>query len=322
MHKANELILDPSERTVFYEFYNQHKHGFWVMEEIPFMDDAKEWETKLTDAERRLISLILAFFAISDGLVSENIVLNLRNSTNRRDIQAFYDFQNVMENIHNETYNKILNMLIHDDAERNRLKTASLTQLCVKQKSDWITKWMIDKDKDLAHRVLAFVFVEGIFFSGSFCILFWLRKKNIMPGVIFSNELISKDEHLHVLFGIEYYKYLNCRISHKEVGSIISEAIQIEQDFFAECLMDPIEDLTKENMDIYIKYVADDLLQKLGYSKMFHVQNPFCWIENISYDIKSHFFETKSSFYRKPFVSTGVIQTHRDVETFVNDLTF
>ncbi|ALD22859.1 ribonucleoside-diphosphate reductase [Hymenobacter sp. DG25A] len=277
--------------------YKKAEASFWTAEEIDLSQDQKDWEA-LNDGERHFISHVLAFFAASDGIVNENLAVNFMQEVQMPEARCFYGFQIMMENIHSETYSLLIDTYIKDPKEKDRLFNALETVPCVKKKGEWALKWI--NSEDFAERIIAFAAVEGIFFSGSFCSIFWLKKRGLMPGLTFSNELISRDEGLHCDFAcLLYEKYLVNKLPEARVHAIIRDAVQIEQEFVTDALPVNLIGMNAKAMSQYIEFVADRLLQSLGYSKIYNATNPFDFMEMISLQGKTNFFEKRVAEYQK-----------------------
>ena len=302
LHENNErFVLFPIQHNKIWEMYKQAEASFWTAEEIDLAPDMKDWES-LTSNERHFISHVLAFFAASDGIVNENLVINFMQDVTIPEARCFYGFQIAIENIHAETYSLLIDTYIKDEQEKSKMFNAIDTIPCVKKKADWALKW-IDDSPSFAHRLIAFAAVEGIFFSGSFCSIFWLKKRGLMPGLSFSNELISRDEGLHCDFACLLYTMLNNKLDVKEVNSIIMEAVEYEKEFVSEALPVSLIGMNAEMMCDYIEFVADRLLVSLGYDKVYNAKNPFPWMEMISLQGKTNFFEKRVAEYQKAGVS-------------------
>jgi ribonucleoside-diphosphate reductase beta chain len=277
--------------------YKQAEASFWTAEEIDLSQDQANWEG-LNDGERHFVSHILAFFAASDGIVNENLGANFFNEVQLPEAKCFYGFQIMMENIHAETYSLLIDTYIKDPKEKNRLFNALETVPCVAKKGEWAIKWI--NSENFAERLVAFAAVEGIFFSGSFCSLFWLKKRGLMPGLTFSNELISRDEGLHCDFAcLLYTKYLVQKLSKDRVYEIITDAVKIEQEFVTDALPVNLIGMNAKLMNQYIEFVADRLLVSLGYPKYYNSTNPFDFMEMISLQGKTNFFEKRVAEYQK-----------------------
>eukprot|EP00358_Blepharisma_japonicum_P004893 CAMPEP_0202942962 /NCGR_PEP_ID=MMETSP1395-20130829/3193_1 /ASSEMBLY_ACC=CAM_ASM_000871 /TAXON_ID=5961 /ORGANISM="Blepharisma japonicum, Strain Stock R1072" /LENGTH=280 /DNA_ID=CAMNT_0049639777 /DNA_START=93 /DNA_END=932 /DNA_ORIENTATION=- len=277
--------------------YKKHVASFWTAEELDISQDLRDWE-RLNDNERHFIKYVLAFFAASDGIVLENLANRFFNDIQIPEARAFYGFQMAMENIHSETYSMLIDAYIQDQTEKNVLFNAIENYPSIKRKADWALKWA-SSDAPFAQRLLAFAAVEGIFFSGSFCAIFWLKKRSLMPGLTFSNELISRDEGLHTDFGCLLYTYIANKLSQETVHDIIREAIDIEKGFIIDALPVELIGMNSRLMSQYLEFVADRLLVSLGYEKLYRAANPFEWMEMISMQGKTNFFEKRVSDYQK-----------------------
>lgn len=299
--------------------YKQHVASFWVAEEIDLSKDMKDWES-LTDDERHFIKTVLAFFAASDGIVLENLAERFLTEIQAPEVRCFYGFQLAMENIHSETYSLLIDTYIRDTKEKNHLLGAIDTIPCVQKKARWAIRW-IESAASYAERLVAFAAVEGIFFSGSFCSIFWLKKRGLMPGLTFSNELISRDEGLHCDFACLLYKMLKNQLSDETVTQIIRDAVDIEREFVCDALPVSLIGMNAELMSQYIEFVADRLLVALGHEKIYHVTNPFDWMEMISLQGKTNFFEKRVGDYQKSQVATKDDRSP-DEDAFVDDADF
>lgn len=305
MQKEEELLLkENKDRFVIlpinyprvWEMYKKHEASFWTAEEIDLSGDLKDWAA-LNDGERHFISHILAFFAASDGIVNENLAVNFMSEVQLPEARCFYGFQIMMENIHSETYALLIDTYIKDTAEKNKLFHAIETVPCVKEKAEWALRWI--ENGTFAQRLVAFAAVEGIFFSGSFCSIFWLKKRGLMPGLTFSNELISRDEGLHCEFACLLYSMLSQKLTLEEVYEIIGDAVKIEKQFITEALPVDLIGMNARLMQQYIEFVADRWLVELGYDKLYHTSNPFDFMELISLQGKTNFFEKRVGDYQK-----------------------
>ena len=276
--------------------YQKQVDCFWRPEEIDLTKDISHWDT-LNEAERYFISRILAFFAASDGIVLENLAIRFMNDVQISEARAFYGFQIAMENIHSHTYSLLNDTYIKNTEEKDRLLNAIDHFPCIKKKSDWAQKWIHDNRSTFATRLVAFACVEGIFFSGAFCSIYWLKKRGLMPGLTFSNELISRDEALHCEFAILLYNKLIKKMSKSRIHEIIKEAVEIEVEFICEALPCRLIGMNSVLMTQYIQFVADRLCVQLGYDKIFNVKNCFPWMELISLESKTNFFEKSSDAY-------------------------
>jgi len=288
----------------YQNIWNLYKHSvsvFWTAEEIDLQKDKKDWEN-LNNNEKYFIKNILAFFAGSDGIVNENIsnrFINDINNLNSQEIKCFYNFQEAMENIHSETYSLLIDTYIDTDEEKNHLFNAIYTIPCVKKKAEWCYKWMEDENSTFITRLIAFACVEGIFFSGSFCAIFWLKKRGLMPGLTFSNELISRDEGLHTEFATELYKLSDTKLDEITFNNIVIDAVSIEKEFITESLPCDLLGMNKKLMTNYIEFVADRLSLQFGYNKIYNTENPFEFMELISMRNKTNFFEKRVGEYSK-----------------------
>lgn len=300
----NRFVLFPIQHDDIWSFYKKAEASFWTAEEIDLSPDLIDWENKLNDDERHFVKHVLAFFAASDGIVNENLAENFLSEVQYTEAKFFYGFQVTIENIHSETYSLLIDTYIKDTAEKNHLFNAIDTLDCVRRKADWALKW-IEKGS-FAERLVAFAAVEGIFFSGSFCSIFWLKKRGLMPGLSFSNELISRDEGLHCDFAcLLYNKHLNNKLTKEQVKDIITEAVEIEKEFILEALPVKLIGMNSELMSQYIEFVADRLLVELGNEKIFNVSNPFDFMDMISIEGKTNFFEKRVGEYQKAGVLSG-----------------
>ena len=311
----DRFVILPINYPAIWEMYKKHEASFWTAEEIDLSDDLKDWEN-LNDGERHFISHILAFFAASDGIVNENLAVNFLSEVQVPEARCFYGFQIMMENIHSETYALLIDTYIKDAAEKDRLFHAIDTVPCVKKKAEWALRWI--DNGTFAQRLVAFAAVEGIFFSGSFCSIFWLKKRGLMPGLAFSNELISRDEGLHCEFACLLYRMLKNRLSQEEVFSIIADAVAIEKEFITDALPVALIGMNAKLMSQYIEFVADRWLSELGYDKMFGATNPFDFMEMISLQGKTNFFEKRVGDYQK----SGVLSVNESSQAFSLDEEF
>ncbi len=293
----NRFVLFPIKHKEIWEMYKQHVQAFWVAEEIDLSQDQVHWE-KLNDDERHFIKHVLAFFAASDGIVNENLVVNFMQDVTIPEARCFYGFQIAMENIHSETYSLLIDTYIKNDAEKTKLFNAIETLDCVKKKANWALKW-IESAPSFAHRLVAFCAVEGIFFSGSFCSIFWLKERGLMPGLGHSNELISRDEGLHCQFACLLYSMLENKLSQEDIYAIICDAVECEKDFVRDSIPVALIGMNADLMCQYIEFVADRWIQSLGYPKVYNATNPFPFMESISMEGKTNFFERRVSEYKK-----------------------
>ena len=293
----DRFVLFPIKHNDIWKMYKQAEASFWTAEEIDLSADQTDWE-KLSNDERYFVKHVLAFFAASDGIVNENLVLNFMCEVQIPEARCFYGFQVAIENIHAETYSLLIDTYIKDTAEKAHLFNAIETIPAIKKKADWALRW-IDEAPSFAHRLIAFAAVEGIFFSGSFCSIFWLKKRGLMPGLTFSNELISRDEGLHCDFACLLYSMLQNKLSDTELLSIITEAVRAEQEFVTHALPVSLIGMNAAMMNEYIEFVADRLLVSLGQDRHYKVQNPFPFMEMISLQGKTNFFEKRVAEYQK-----------------------
>jgi len=304
MEQRNRFVLFPLQNAPIWEMYKKHVASFWTAEEIDLTDDKRDW-VKLNDDERHFIKMVLAFFAASDGIVLENLVERFMSEIQLPEARCFYAFQGAMENIHSETYSLLIDTYITDKKEKDHLFNAMETVPSVKKKAEWALKWA-KNDAPFAQRLVAFACVEGIFFSGSFCSIFWLKKRGLMPGLTFSNELISRDEGLHTDFACLLYKQLKYPLDEKIVHKIIDDAVENEKYYITEALPAALIGMNNKMMSTYIEFVADRLLHELGYKKLYNVENPFDWMQMISLQGKTNFFEKRVAEYAKSGVMAGL----------------
>jgi ribonucleoside-diphosphate reductase subunit M2 len=279
--------------------YKKAEASFWTAEEVDLSKDLHDWHNRLNDDERFFVSHVLAFFAASDGIVNENLVERFSGEVQVPEARCFYGFQIMMENIHSEMYSLLIDTFIKEPKQKQYLFDAIDTIPCIRKKADWALRWISDRESTFAQRLVAFAAVEGIFFSGSFASIFWLKKRGLMPGLTFSNELISRDEGMHTDFACLLFSHLNNRPSKQAVQDIIAEAVTIEQEFLTDALPCALLGMNATLMKQYIEFVADRLLLALGNSKFYHVTNPFDFMENISLAGKTNFFEKRVGDYQK-----------------------
>ena len=292
----NRFVMFPIKYEDIWQMYKKQVDCFWRAEEIDLTKDNIHWDT-LNQEERFFISMILAFFAASDGIVLENLALRFMGDVQISEARAFYGFQIAMENIHSETYSLLIETYIKDKEEKSRLFNAIENFSCIKKKSDWAQKWIKDNRSGFATRLIAFACVEGIFFSGAFCSIYWLKKRGLMPGLTFSNELISRDEALHCEFAVLLYSKLMNKVKKSRVHEIIKEAVEIENEFICEALPCRLIGMNSMLMNQYIQFCADRLCVQLGYEKIYNVLNPFDFMELISLEGKVNFFERLNDSY-------------------------
>ena len=294
--EEKRYVIFPVQQEPIWQMYKKAVSSFWTPEEIDLSKDMDDY-TKLKDEEQHFIKNVLAFFAASDGIVNENLVERFCNEVQVLEAKFFYGFQVAIENIHSETYSLLIDTYIKDTLEKDRLLNAIETIPSVKKKADWALKWISDDTSSFGKRVIAFAAVEGIFFSGSFCSIFWLKKRGLMPGLSFSNELISRDEGLHTEFAVLMYSMLKEKPDETTIKKIIQEAVEIEKEFITESLPCSLIGMNKNLMSQYIEYVADRLLQMLKIGPVYKTQNPFEWMELISVQGKTNFFEKRVGEY-------------------------
>jgi ribonucleoside-diphosphate reductase beta chain len=307
----DRFVILPINYPTIWEHYKRHEASFWTAEEIDLSSDLKDW-ANLNDGERHFISHILAFFAASDGIVNENLAINFMNEVQLPEARFFYGFQIMMENIHSETYALLIDTYIKDPKEKDHLFHAIETVPAVQKKAEWALRWI--DNGSFAERLVAFAAVEGIFFSGSFCSIFWLKKRGLMPGLTFSNELISRDEGLHCEFACLMYSMLETKLSNEDVVKIITDAVEIEKEFVSEALPVGLIGMNADLMQSYIEFVADTWISELGYAKIYNTANPFDFMEMISLQGKTNFFEKRVGDYQKAGVMNG-----GDTQTFSMD---
>jgi ribonucleoside-diphosphate reductase beta chain len=281
-----------------FQKYKQHVSVFWTPEEIDLAKDMKDW-VKLSDNERHFIKNVLAFFAGSDGIIQENLAARFMSEVQLAEARQFYSVQLMMESIHNESYSLLIDTYIDDKAEKDKLFHAIETIPCVKGKAEWAQKWIEDKEETFATRLIAFAMVEGIFFSGSFCAIYWLKERGLMPGLTTSNEFIARDEGLHTDFACALYEEIVHKVPKAKVHKMIREAVKIEKQFITESLPCHLVGMNDKLMAQYIEFVADRLSTQLGYGKVWGTQNPFDFMERISLEGKDNFFEKRVTTYAK-----------------------
>ena len=299
----NRFVLFPIEHHDIWDYYKKAESVFWTAEEIDLSSDLIDWE-RLNDGERHFVKNVLAFFAASDGIVNENLAENFVNEVQYTEAKFFYGFQIMMENIHSETYSLLIDTYIKDKEEQNHLFNAIDTIPAVQKKAEWALRWI--KSPSFAERLIAFAAVEGIFFSGSFCSIFWLKKRGLMPGLSFSNELISRDEGLHCDFAVHLHNnHIENKVSSKRIKEIIGSALEIEKEFITESLPVDLIGMNKDLMKQYLEYVADRLLVDLGVGKAYNSENPFDFMQNIAMENKTNFFEKRVSDYSKAAVGVN-----------------
>ena len=293
----NRFVLFPIEHHDIWDYYKKAQQVFWTAEEIDLAQDLTDWE-KLNEGEQHFVKHVLAFFAASDGIVNENLAENFVAEVQYTEAKFFYGFQIMMENIHSETYSLLIDTYIKDKEEQNHLFNAIDTVPAVQKKAEWAIKWI--GSESFVERLIAFAAVEGIFFSGSFCSIFWLKKRGLMPGLSFSNELISRDEGLHTDFAVHLYKnHIENKLSRERILEIIDSALNIEKEFITEALPVSLIGMNSELMKQYLEYVSDRLLMDIGVGKVYNTENPFDFMANIALQNKTNFFEKRVADYVK-----------------------
>ncbi len=311
----NRFVLFPIQHNDIWAWYKKSEASFWTAEEIDLSQDLIDWE-KLNDDERHFVKHVLAFFAASDGIVNENLAENFVSEVQYTEAKFFYGFQIMMENIHSETYSLLIDTYIKDTKEKDYLFNAIENLDCVKKKADWALRWI--DNGSFQERLVAFAAVEGIFFSGSFCSIFWLKKRGLMPGLSFSNELISRDEGMHCDFACALYNdHVENKLTKETIQKVIEDAVAIEKEFVSDALPVKLIGMNADMMCQYIEFVADRLLDSLGNNKIYNVENPFPWMDLISLQGKTNFFEKRVGDYQK----SGVM-TDRDKQVFSLDEDF
>ena len=300
----DRFVLFPIQHNDIWEFYKKAEASFWTAEEIDLSQDLKDWSNTMNDDEKHFIKHVLAFFAASDGIVNENLAENFVAEVQYTEAKFFYGFQIAVENIHSETYSLLIDTYVKDPKEKDYLFNAIETMDCVKKKADWALRWI--DEGSFAERLVAFAAVEGIFFSGSFCSIFWLKKRGLMPGLSFSNELISRDEGLHCDFAcLLYTSHIKNQLPQETVQKIIQDAVAIEKEFVTDALPVKLIGMNADLMCQYIEFVADRLLGELGCEKVYNSTNPFDFMEMISLQGKTNFFEKRVGEYQKAGVMDG-----------------
>ncbi len=313
----DRFVIFPIKHNDIWEYYKKSEASFWTAEEIDLSNDTADWNNKLNDNERHFIKHVLAFFAASDGIVNENLAINFLNEVQYPEARFFYGFQVMMENIHSETYSLLIDTYIKDPVEKDKLLHAVETVPCVGKKADWALTWI--NNGTFAERLIAFAAVEGIFFSGSFCSIFWLKKRGLMPGLSFSNELISRDEGLHCDFACMIYSdHIKNKLPKETVTKIITDAVVIEKEFVSDAIPVRLIGMNSDLMCQYIEFCADRLLLALGCDKFYNATNPFDFMEMISLQGKTNFFEKRVAEYQK----SGVMNNKEENNVFNLDEDF
>jgi len=302
----SRFVLFPIEYRQVWDFYKKAQASFWTAEEVDLATDVKDWTNKLTDNEREFISNVLAFFAASDGIVGENLAVRFMEDVKIPEVRCFYGFQIAMENIHSEMYSLLIDSFVKDGQEKARLFNAIETVPCVKRKAEWAIKYMESKTASFEERLVAFAAVEGIFFSSSFCAIFWLKKRNLMPGLCFSNELIARDEGMHCDFACMLFHLLGGKkVDKTTVTNIIREAVEVEKEFVEHSLRVGLIGMNSLLMSQYVEFVADHLLVELDCPKIYFTHNPFAWMELISLQGKTNFFEKRVGEYSRASLTSS-----------------
>lgn len=314
----NRFVLFPIQHSDIWEMRKRAIASFWTADEIDLASDLVDWRDKLNDNERHFIKHVLAFFAASDGIVNENLAVNFYNEVQIPEARSYYAAQIQIEDIHSETYSLLIDTYIQDAKEKDALFHAIDTLPCVQKKAQWALNW-IGSQASFAERLVAFAVVEGIFFSGSFCAIYWLKKRGLMAGLTFSNELISRDEGTHCDFACLLYAKLQNRLSEARIHDIVSKAVEIEKEFVSDALPVSLLGMNAESMCEYIEFVANRLLVELGYSKLYpNARNPFSWMDMISLQGKTNFFEKRVGDYQK----AGVMNSNSTANAFSQDEDF
>ena len=313
----NRFVLFPLQNNEIWKMYKKHLACFWVATEIDLSQDLNDWKTLKQD-EKHFIKYVLAFFAASDGIVLENLADNFICEVKLPEARCFYGFQAAMENIHSETYSLLIDTYIKDEDEKNNLFNAMNNIPCIQQKANWAVKWM-NKDAPFVQRLVAFACVEGIHFSGSFCAIYWLKKRGLMPGLTYSNELISRDEGLHTDFACLLYRQAVNKLTNEQVHKIVIEAVKIEKNFICDALPCKLIGMNSKMMATYIEFIADHLLYELGHTKLYNVENPFEWMDMINLTGKTNFFEKRVSEYQKSGVMNSLKKTEKKINFCVDD---
>lgn len=318
IENPNRFVIFPIQHHDLWKLYKQQEACFWTAEEIDLAQDITDWDNKLNSDEQHFIKHVLAFFAASDGIVNENLAQNFVNEVQYPEAKFFYGFQIMMENIHSETYSLLIDTYIKDKEEQNKLFHAIETIPAIKKKATWALKWI--NSNSFVERLIAFAAVEGIFFSGSFCSIFWLKKRGLMPGLTFSNELISRDEGMHCDYACHLYNnHIDKKVSNDRIKEIICGALEIEKEFILEALPVKLIGMNSDLMSKYLEFVTDRLLVSLGVPKVYGSENPFDFMQNIAIQGKTNFFEKRVAEYQKAGVNN---QSNEDLSSAFNDIDF
>tara|TARA_Y100000389_G_scaffold204506_1_gene257511 strand:- start:19408 stop:20373 length:966 start_codon:yes stop_codon:yes gene_type:complete len=321
MQPIKRYTLFPILYEDVWSMYKKAVASFWTVEELDLSKDVIDWQ-KLNTNEKHFVSMVLAFFAGSDGIVLENLAERFMSEIDIPEVRSFYSFQTAVETIHSETYSLLIDTLIKEDAKKLELFDAINNFECIKKKAEWAIKWINDEESSFAKRLIAFAAVEGIFFSGAFCSIFWLKKRGLMPGLSLSNEFISRDEGLHTEFAVMIYHKFADKLNEKEIKDIITEAVSIEKEFILEALPCKLIGINSDSMSTYIEFVADRLLVQLGCNKVYNSVNPFAFMEMISMEGKTNFFEKRVSEYSKAGVNANNKTSEMSNRAFSMDAEF
>lgn len=318
----NRFVLYPIKYNDIFDMYKTAISAFWTVEEIDLTRDIIDWDKKLTDNEKNFITNILSFFAASDGIVNENLGVRFMNEVQIPEAKGFYGFQIAMEFIHSEMYSLMIDTFIKDKNIKDKSLNAIEHFPCIKKKANWALKWIEDKESNFAKRLVAFAIVEGVFFSGAFASIFWLKERNLMPGLCQSNEFISRDEGLHTEFAILLYSMLDNKLDEETIHNIFEEAISIECEFITESIPCDMLGMNKDLMIKYIHFIGDRLLSQLGYDKIWNVNNPFDFMDRICLQSKNNFFENRTSEYARANVGNRSNSSSQDFHSFSIDEEF
>ena len=295
--EENRYVIFPIKYDEIWKMYKKAEANFWTTEELDLSKDNRDFTSKMNDDERYFVENVLAFFAASDGIVVENLGMRFLSEVQLPEARTAYGFQLMMENVHSETYSLLIDTYIKDKTEKTKLFEALENFECIKKKGDWAIKWINDKRSSFAARLVAFACVEGIFFSGAFCAIYWMKKRGLMPGLTFSNELISRDEGMHTDLAVMLFNKLNKKLNKQKIKEIVKEAVEIEKEFICDALPCKLIGMNSKLMSQYIEFVADRLLVQLGCTKEYKSENPFDFMEMISLEGKTNFFEKRVSDY-------------------------
>jgi ribonucleoside-diphosphate reductase subunit M2 len=312
------FVLFPIQYGELWKAYKKAEASFWTSEEIDFSKDKQDWDLQMNDNERYFIKHIIGFFAGSDGIVLENLMQNFSTEVQVPEARCFYSFQGTIENIHSEVYSQLIDKYVDDPTEKDTLFNAIENIPCIQKKAQWAMKWMNPETASFYERIVAFATVEGIFFSGSFCAIYWLKKRGLMPGLTFSNELISRDEGMHTDFAVLLYSMLKHKLDTEHIYEIIQEAVEIEKEFITQSIPCAMIGMNVNLMSQYIEYVADRLIVQLGYPKLYKSENPFDFMQLISMEGKTNFFEKRVSEYSLASVKIDPTKDNSDTEISFN----